>query len=140
MRKKYEGFLIGRSDGHAIRSNCEMRGAFQAHFRDRFARCPDLPVQEFLCYLADFPCLGEAGVDSCEGLVTECEVGYALKLVGLNKLPVLDGLPNEVYLRMSHMFVPILTDMFNHCFALGAIPRSITKGGTTLLKKASRHI
>ena len=43
----------------------------RAHFRDRFARCPDLPVQEFRNYLADFPWLGAAEVASCEVLVTE---------------------------------------------------------------------
>ena len=52
----------------------------------------------------------------------------------------LDGLPYEVYLRMSHMFVPILTDMFNHWFAQGAIPGSVTKGVITLLKKGGRHV
>ena len=64
----------------------------------------------------------------------------ALKQVGLNKSPVLDGLPYEVYLRMLHMFVPILTDMFNHWFAQGAIPGSVTKGVITLLKKGGRHV
>ena len=56
-------------------------------------------------------------------MVTECEVRDALKQVSLNESPGLDGLPYEVYLRMSHMFVPILTDMFNHCFAQGAEER-----------------
>ena len=65
----------------------------------------------------------------------EKEVCDALKQVGLNKSPELDGLPCEVYLRMSHMFVPILTDMFNHWFAQGTIPGSITKGVIILLKK-----
>ena len=37
------------------------------------------------------------------------------------------------------MFVPILTDMFNHWFAQGAIPGSVTKGVITLLKKGGRH-
>ena len=77
---------------------------------------------------------------SCEGVVTECEVRDALKQVGLNKSPGLDGLPYEVYLRMSHMFVLILTDMFNHWFAQGAIPGSVTKGVITLLKKGGRHV
>ena len=63
-----------------------------------------------------------------------------LKQVGLNKSPGLDGLPYEVYLRMSHMFMPILTDMFNHWFAQGAIPGSITKCVITLLKKGGRHV
>ena len=38
------------------------------------------------------------------------------------------------------MFVPILTDMFNHWFAQGAIPGSVTKGVTTLLKKGGRQV
>ena len=107
--------------------------------RDRFARCPDLPIREFRSYLADFPRLGAAEAASCEGVVTECEVRDALKQVGLNKSPGLDGLPYEVYLRMSHMFVPILTDVFNHWFAEGAIPGCVTRGVITLLKKGGRH-
>ena len=38
------------------------------------------------------------------------------------------------------MFVPILTDMFNHWFAQGAIPGSITNGVITLLKKGDWHV
>ena len=38
------------------------------------------------------------------------------------------------------MFIPVLTDMFNHWFAQGAIPGSITKGVITLLKKGARHV
>ena len=38
------------------------------------------------------------------------------------------------------MFVPILMDRFNHWFAQGAIPGSITKGVITLLKKGGRHV
>ena len=113
-------------DGRLLRSSREIRDAFRAHFRDRFARCTDLTLREFRSYLADFPRLGAAEAASCEGVITECEVRYALKQVGFNKSPVLDGLPYEVYLRMSHMFVPILTDIFNHWFAQGAIPGSVT--------------
>ena len=127
-------------DWQLLRSNREMRDAFQAHFRDCFARCPDLPLQEFCSYLADFPRLGAAEAASCKGVVTECEVRDALKQVGLNKSPGLDGWPYKVYLRMSHMFVPILMDMFNHWFAQGAIPGSVTKGVITLLKKGGRHV
>ena len=127
-------------DGRLLRSGREIRDAFRAHFRDRFARCTDLPLREFRSYLADFPRLGAAEAASCEGVVTECEVRDVLKQVGLNKSPRLDGLPYGVYLRMSHMFVPILTDMFNHWFAQGAIPGSVTKGVITLLKKGSRNV
>ena len=94
----------------------------------------------FVAILPTSPRLGAAEAAGCEGVVTECEVRDALKQVGLNKSPGLDGLPYEVYLRMSHMFVPILTDMFNHWFAQGAIPGSVTKGVITLLKKGGRHI
>ena len=86
------------------------------------------------------PHLREAEVASCEGLVTECKVCDALKQVGLNRSPGLNGLSDGVYLRMLHMFVPILMDMFNHWFAQGAIPGSITKGVITLLKKGGRHV
>ena len=76
--------FVKSPDGRVLRSNREMREAFWAHFRDRFARCLLLPVQEFRNYLADFPRLGAAEAASCEGLVTECEVHNALKQVGLN--------------------------------------------------------
>ena len=69
-------------------------------------------------------------------MVTECEVRDELKQVGLNKSPGQDGFPYEVYLRLSHMFVPILTDMFNHWFARGPIPGS----ATILLKKGGKHV
>ena len=41
---------------------------------------------------------------------------------------------------LSHMFVPIPTDMFNHWFTQGVIPGSITKGVITLLKKGGKHV
>ena len=127
-------------DGRVLRSNREMRDAFRAHFRDRFACCPDFPLQKFRCYLANFSRLREAEAARCEGVVTECEVRDALKMVGLNKSPGLDGLPYEVYLRLPHMLVPILTSKFNLWSALGAIPGCVTKGVITLLKKGSRHV
>ena len=115
-----------------LRSNREMHDAFRAHFRDRFACCPDLPVQEFFNYLADFA--------NCVGLVTECEVRDAFKHVGLYKSPGIDDLPDEVYFRLPRIVMPILTDMFNHWFAQEAIPGSVTKGVITLLKKGGRHV
>ena len=92
--------LVKSSDGHVLRSNRGMREAFRAHFRDRFPRCPDLPIQEFLNYSANFPYLWEAEVASCKGVVTECEVRNAMKQVGLNKSLGLNGLHNEVYLMI----------------------------------------
>ena len=83
-------------DGRLLRSGREIRDAFRAHFRDRFARCTDLPLREFRSYLADFPRLGAAEAASCEGVVSECEVRDALKQVGLNKSPGLDCLLEDV--------------------------------------------
>ena len=89
--------FVKSPDGHVLRSNLWMRKAFRTHFRDRFARLPDLLVQEFCCYLTDFLHLHlqETGSSSCEGLVTEYEVRDALK-VGFNKSSGLNGLPYEV--------------------------------------------
>ena len=61
-------------DGRVLRSNREIRDAFRVHFCDRFARCPDLPLQEFRSYLADFPLLGAAEAANSAGVITECEV------------------------------------------------------------------
>ena len=122
-----------------LQSNRKMHDAFRVHFRDRFARCPDLSVQEFRRYLANFTRLQEAEAISDEGLVTECEVRDALKQVDLNKSPGLNGLPYEVYLRLPHRFVPFQTDIFNHRFAQGAILGNVTKGVITILKKGDRH-
>ena len=37
---------VKTADGQLLHSSREMRDAFRAHFRDRFARCPDLPIRE----------------------------------------------------------------------------------------------
>ena len=147
MWRKCKGFLISTSNllnpqmsACMLWSSCEIREVFQMHFGDRFARLPNLQLQEFRSSFADFPHFLEVETDGCEGLVTECEVHDELKQVGLNKSPSLDGLSYEVYLRMLHMFVPILKDVFNHWFAQGAIPTSITKGVITLLKKEGTHV
>ena len=118
----------------------KIRDVFRVDFRYRFARCPDLPLQKFYSYLADHPRPETAETAGFEGVVTKWEVSDALKQVGINKSPGQDGLPKEVYLRLAHMSVPILTDMFNYLFAQGAIPGSVTKGVITLLKKGGRHV
>ena len=145
VRKKFKGFPMGTSSSSSPLM-CTRNG--------RTVRCAEpfgrtsviaLPAVlfswfEFRSYFADFPCLREAEAASCEGLITECKVRDASKQVGLNKSPGLDGLPYEIYLSMSHVFVPILTDVFKRWFTLGAIPDSITKGVIILLKKGGRHV
>ena len=141
MKKKCEGSPIGTS--HLSRPRTGICCDQVVRYVTPFGRTFGIALPAALISrsdLADFPRLGAAEAASCEGVVTECEVRDALKQVGLNKSPGLDGLPYEVYLRMSHMFVPILTDMFNHWFTQGAIPGSVTKGVITLLKKGGRHV
>ena len=72
-------------DRHILQSNREKDKTFKVHFHDSCACCPNLLVQEFRSYLADFPCLWKAEAASCEGVVTECNVSDVLKQVGLNK-------------------------------------------------------
>ena len=98
VRRFLDRYIDSKSpDGRVLRSNRDIRDAFRAHFRYRFGRCPDLPLQEFRSYLADFHRLEAAEAASCEGVITECEVRDTLKQVGLNKSPGLDGLPYEVH-------------------------------------------
>ena len=58
----------------------------------------------------------------CEGCITEDEVREALKSVGLYKSPGIDGLPYEVYLMLSHMFVPLLATTYNKWIKLVPYP------------------
>ena len=124
---------VKSSDGRSLESSREILEEFRSHFKARFARLPDLPVEQFNEYLADFPRLTDAA--KCEGMVTEEEVREALKQVKRNKSPGLDGLPYELYLDMSHMFVHLLAQLFNHWFAQDSIPGQIKKGVIPLLKK-----
>ena len=101
---------------------------------------PTILISCFRSFAAISPTSPAPEAASCEGVVTECEVCDALKQVGLNKSPGLDGLRYEVDLRLLHMSVTIPTDMFNHWFTKGAIPDSITKCVITLLKKGGKHV
>ena len=67
-------------DGRVLGSNRKIREAFRACFRDRFAPCPDLPVQEFRSYLTDFPRIRGAEAASCEGVVLTQVLANRLQL------------------------------------------------------------
>ena len=96
QRFPFRHIKSGKStDRRVLGSIREMRDAFRTHFRDRFARCPDLQVREFRSYLTDFPRLREAEAARFEGLVTEYKLCDALKQVGLNKSPDLMVYPTK---------------------------------------------
>ena len=64
----------------------------------------------------------------CEGRIKEEEIREALKSVGLDKSPRINGLPYEVYLRLSHMFVLLLATIYDNWMNQGSIPRRFTRG------------
>ena len=100
-----------------------------------FTREPGLSSAQFDTYLADFPRLSATEAAGCEGRIKEEEIRDALKSVGLDKSPGIDGLPYEVYLRLSHMFVPLLATIYNNWMRQGTIPRRFTRGIVKLLRK-----
>ena len=79
---------------------------FRQYFLKLFTREPGLSSAQFDTYLADFPRLSATEAAGCEGRIKEEEIREALKSVRLDKSPRIDGLPDEVYLKLSHMFAP----------------------------------
>ena len=140
--EKCEGFPIGTSILSKPRTGdcCDRVVRYVTPFGCTFGIAALISRSgSFVAISQTLPRLGAAEAASCEGVVTECEVRDSLKQVRF-KSSGLDGLHYVVYLRMTHMFVPILTDMFNHWFAQGATPGSVTKGVITLLRKGGRHV
>ncbi|CAE1328542.1 unnamed protein product [Acanthosepion pharaonis] len=122
-------------DKRTVTANAGICEVFRDYFQDLFTREPGLSSAQFDAYLANFPCLSAAEVARCEGPITESEIWEALKQVGLDKSPGLDGLPYEVYLRLSHVFVPLLELMYNHWMRQGSLPQRFTRGVIKLLRK-----
>ncbi len=114
--------------------NVETNETICKGFRQYFLK-PGLNSAQFDTYLADFPRLSATEAAGCEGLIKEEEIRVALKSVGLDKSPGIDGLPYEVYLRLSHMFVPLLATIYNNWMRQGTIPRRFTRGIVKLLRK-----
>ena len=108
---------------------------FRQYFLKLFTREPGLSSAQFDTYLADFPRLSATEAAGCEGRIKEEEIREALKSVGLDKSPRIDGLPYEVYLRLSHMFVPLLATIYDNWMRQGTIPRRFTRGIVKLLRK-----
>ena len=95
-------------DGQCQTTNEAIYKEFRQYFLKLFTRKPGLSSAQFDTYLANFPRLSATEVAGCEGHIKEDEIQEALKSVGLDKSLGINGLPYEVYLRLSHMFVPLL--------------------------------
>ena len=101
-------------DGQRRTTNEAICREFQQYFLKLFTREPGLSSAQFDTYLANFPRLSATEVAGCEGRIEEEEIRESLKSVGLEKSPGIDGLPYEVYLRLSHMFVPLLATTYDN--------------------------
>ena len=128
---------ITSQEGKLLEGPREVCNGFREFFADLFS-AEDLTVENFNDYLADSPSLDEDRAAVCEGAVTEDEVKRAMSQVSNGSSPGLDGLPYELYKQHSHLFIPILTRVYNHWFVEGRIPSQITKGVITLLKKKDK--
>ena len=122
-------------EGQRRTTNKAICGEFRQYFLKLFTREPGLISAQFDTYLADFPRLSATEATGCEGCIKEEEIRDALKSVGLDKSPRIDSLPYEVYLRLSHMFVPLLATIYNNWMRQGTIPRRFTRGIVKLLRK-----
>ena len=122
-------------DGQRRTTNKAICGEFRQYFLKLFTREPGLSSAQFDTYLVDFPRLSATEAAGCEGRIKEEEIRDALKSVGLDKSPGIDGLPYEVYLRLSHMFVPLLATIYDNWMRQGTIPRCFTRGIVKLLRK-----
>ena len=122
-------------DGQRRTTNEAICREFRQYFLQLFTREPGLSSAQFDTYLADCPRLSATEAARCEGRIKEEEIWEALKSVGLDKSPGIDGLPYEVYLRLSRMFVSLLATIYNNWMRQGSIPRRFTRGIVKLLRK-----
>ena len=122
-------------DGQRQTTNEVICREFRQYFLKLFTMEPGLSSAQFDTYLANFPCLSATEAAGCEGRIKKEEIREALMSVGLDKSPGIDGLPYEVYLRLSHMFVPLLATIYDNWMRQGTIPRRFTRDIVKLLCK-----
>ena len=128
MRKKCEGFKMGAC--------CDRIARYAMPFGRTFViSLPAVLISHFRSFAAILLTSSALG-----RLAARVWLLNAMSVMRWRRLASTNRQGYEVYLRLPHMFVPILTDMFNHWFAQGAIPGSVTKGVITLLKKGGRHV
>ena len=126
---------VTSTDGQRRTTNEAICKEVRQYFLKLFTREPGLSSAQFDTYLPDFPRLSATEAAGCERRITEDEAREALKSVGLGKSPGIDGLPDEMYLRLLHMFVPLLATIYNNWMRQGSIPGRFTRGTVKLLRK-----
>ena len=91
-------------------TNEAMCREFLYYNKKLFTREPGPSSDQFDTYLVDFPRLSATEAAWCEVHITKDEARQTLKTVGIDRSPVIDDFPYEVYLRLSLMFVPLLVN------------------------------
>lgn len=71
----------------------------------------------------------------CEGALTLDECTAALSGMSLGKTPGVDGLPAEFFHKFWAVLGPDLVEVYNACYHLGSLPRSLRCGVISLLFK-----
>ena len=122
-------------DGQRQTTNEVICKEFRQYFEKLFTREAGLSSALIDTYFANFPHLTAIEAFGYEGCIAEYEVQDALKSVGLNKSPGIDGLPYEVYLRQSHMSLFLLATIFDNWMRQGFIPRRFTRDIMKLQRK-----
>ena len=105
-------YITGRTTSDYKRRHLHGVKEFRDYFRKLFTRNSELSFAQFDAYLADFSRL-EATV-AAEFSELQRKVRQALKTVGTNKTLTINGLSYELYLRMSHVFLPLLVIVNNN--------------------------
>jgi hypothetical protein len=83
--------------------------------------------------------LSAAEATLLDALVSEQEVGRAIKRGNPGKAPVEDGLPVEVYQRLRACYVPVLTRVFAAAGRMGVLPRGFLNGVISTSYKAGER-
>ena len=94
--------IVTPPDGQHRTTNEAICKEFRQYFMKLFTREPGLSSAQFDTYLADFPRLSATEAAECGGCITEDEVQKAMKSIGLDKSPGIDG-PQSVLEVVTHV-------------------------------------
>ena len=118
---------ISRMSHHRA-GNVRLQTKAFVEFRELLSWEPGRNSAQFDTHLVNFPRHAATEAAWYEGRITEEEIQEALKRVGTDRFPWINGLPYEMYLRLSHVFVPLLATIYNNSMEPGSILQRFTRG------------
>ena len=115
---------IKLDDGTIVSSRTDLCRAFVDFYASLFSATPTDPVihDSLLSNISSSLSPGEAAL--CEGHVTAAECLASLQGMARRKVPGLDGLPMEFFLKFCPVFGPDLVSVLNSCFDAGVLSLS----------------